>query len=148
MSHPVMVYSHPGTHIDRIRVCFHSDPSSRLVHSRNIHRYLNKKKIPITTVFFYICYASYFKLFLSKISDNISIVKPTRCTNVSNLFYFGMTLYMFWAVFPSIIRSSRLYRGADKSLARPGRKQATFPTFYGTWRFITTFTTVHHLSLP
>jgi len=25
----------------------------------------------------------------------ISIVKPTRCTNVSNLFYFGMTLYMF-----------------------------------------------------
>jgi len=25
----------------------------------------------------------------------ISIVKPTRCTNVSNLVYFGMTLYMF-----------------------------------------------------
>jgi hypothetical protein len=24
----------------------------------------------------------------------ISIVKPTRCTNVSNLFYFGMTLYV------------------------------------------------------
>jgi len=40
------------------------------------------------------------------------------------------------------------YSGADKSLARPGRKQATFPTFYGTWRFITTFTTFHHLSLP
>ena len=40
------------------------------------------------------------------------------------------------------------YRGADKSLARPGRKQATFPALYGTWRFITTFTTVHHLSLP
>ena len=39
----------------------------------------------------------------------ISIVKPTRCTNVSNLFYFGITLYMFRAVFPSIIRSSRLY---------------------------------------
>jgi len=39
----------------------------------------------------------------------ISIVKPTRCTNVSNLFYFGMTLYMFRTVFPSIIRSSRLY---------------------------------------
>ena len=35
---------------------------------------------------------------------------------------------------------------ADKSLARPGKKQATFPAFYGTWRFITTFTTVHHLS--
>ena len=39
----------------------------------------------------------------------ISIVKPTRCTNVSNLFYFGMTLYMFRTVFPSIIRRSRLY---------------------------------------
>jgi len=41
-----------------------------------------------------------------------------------------------------------LYRGVDKSLARPGRKQATLPAFYGTWRFITTFTRVHHLSLP
>jgi len=39
----------------------------------------------------------------------ISIVKPTRCTSVSNLFYFGMTLYIFRTVFPSIIRSSRLY---------------------------------------
>jgi len=39
----------------------------------------------------------------------ISVVKPTRCANVSNLFYFGMTLYMFRTVFPSIIRSSRLY---------------------------------------
>jgi len=37
-----------------------------------------------------------------------SIVKPTRCTNLSNLFYFGVTLYMFRTVFPSII-SSRLY---------------------------------------
>jgi len=39
-------------------------------------------------------------------------------------------------------------RGADKSLARPGRKQATFPAFYGSWKFVTTFTTAHHLSLP
>ena len=39
----------------------------------------------------------------------ISVVKPTRSTNVSNLFYFGMTLYMFRTVFPSIINSSRLY---------------------------------------
>jgi len=37
------------------------------------------------------------------------VVKPTRCTNVSNLFYFGMALYMFRTVFPSIISSSRLY---------------------------------------
>jgi len=54
----------------------------------------------------------------------ISIAKPTSFTNVSNLFYFGTALYMFQMVFPSIIRSSRLYWGADKSLARPGRKQA------------------------
>ena len=40
----------------------------------------------------------------------ISIVKPTRCTSVSNLFYFGMTHHMFRTVFPSIIRSSRLYK--------------------------------------
>jgi hypothetical protein len=40
------------------------------------------------------------------------------------------------------------YRDADKSLARPGRKQATLPTFYGIWSFITTFTRFHHLSLP
>ena len=39
----------------------------------------------------------------------ISIVKPTRCTNVSNLFYFGTTLYMFRTVSPSVIRSLRLY---------------------------------------
>ena len=39
----------------------------------------------------------------------ISIIKPTRCTSVSNLFYFGMTLYMFQAVFPSIIRISTVH---------------------------------------
>ena len=39
----------------------------------------------------------------------ISILKPTRCSSVSNLFYFGITLYMFHTVFPSIIRNSRLY---------------------------------------
>jgi len=39
----------------------------------------------------------------------ISIVKPTRCTNVSNLFYFEMTLYMFRTVSTSIIRSTKLY---------------------------------------
>jgi len=42
-------------------------------------------------------------------SPSVSIVKPTGCTNVSNLFYLGMTLYMFLTVFPSIISSSRLY---------------------------------------
>jgi len=39
----------------------------------------------------------------------ISIVKPTRSINVSNLFYFGMAFCTFRTVFPSIIRSSRLY---------------------------------------
>jgi len=34
----------------------------------------------------------------------ISLVKKTRCTNVLNLFYFGMTLNMFRTIFPSIIR--------------------------------------------
>ena len=39
----------------------------------------------------------------------IYIAKPTRCTDVSNLFYFEMKLYMFRTVFPSIIKNSRLY---------------------------------------
>jgi len=39
-------------------------------------------------------------------------------------------------------------KGAEKSLDRPGRKQAPYPAFYGTWMFITTFTRFHHLSLP
>ena len=39
----------------------------------------------------------------------ISIVQPTRRNNVSNLFYCGMTLYMFRKVFPSVVRSSRVY---------------------------------------
>ena len=41
-----------------------------------------------------------------------------------------------------------IYRGADKSLTRPGKRQATFPEFYGTLKFITAFTRVHQLSLP
>jgi len=44
-----------------------------------------------------------------KLCVAISIVKPARCTDISNLLYFGITLYMFRTVFPSIIRSSRLY---------------------------------------
>jgi len=38
----------------------------------------------------------------------LSIVKPTRCTNVSNYFIL-VWHYMFRTVFPCIIRSSRLY---------------------------------------
>ena len=39
----------------------------------------------------------------------VSIVKATRRTKVSSLFYFGMIFYMFRTDFPSIIRSSRMY---------------------------------------
>ena len=35
--------------------------------------------------------------------------KTNQMHNISNLFYFGTTLFMFRTVFPSIIRSSRLY---------------------------------------
>jgi len=35
--------------------------------------------------------------------------KTNQMHNISNLFYFGTTLYMFRAVYPSIIRSLRLY---------------------------------------
>jgi hypothetical protein len=35
--------------------------------------------------------------------------KTNQMHNISNLFYFGATLYMFRMVFPSIIRSLRLY---------------------------------------
>ena len=35
--------------------------------------------------------------------------KTNGVQNISNLFYFGTTLYMFRTVSPSIIRSLRLY---------------------------------------
>jgi len=35
--------------------------------------------------------------------------KTNQMHNISNLFYFGTTLYMFWMVSLSIIRSLRLY---------------------------------------
>ena len=41
---------------------------------------------------------------------NIFLLKKNRHIHQCNkLFYFGMTLYMFRTIFPSIIRSSRLY---------------------------------------
>ena len=42
-----------------------------------------------------------------------AIVKPTSCTNFWSLFYIGVTICMFRTVFPSIIRSSRLYIQTD-----------------------------------
>jgi len=41
--------------------------------------------------------------------DKFLIIKPTRCTNFSEAFNFGMKLYMFRAVSLSIIRSFTLY---------------------------------------
>jgi hypothetical protein len=38
-----------------------------------------------------------------------SVVKPIQMHNISNVFYFGTTHYMFRTVFPSITRSLRLY---------------------------------------
>jgi hypothetical protein len=35
--------------------------------------------------------------------------KTNQMHNISNLFYFGTTIYMFRTVFPFIIRSLRLY---------------------------------------
>jgi hypothetical protein len=35
--------------------------------------------------------------------------KTNQMLNISNIFYFGTTLYMFWMVFSSIIKSLRLY---------------------------------------
>jgi len=35
--------------------------------------------------------------------------KTNQTHNISNLFYFGITLYMFRTAFPPIIRSLRLY---------------------------------------
>ena len=65
------------------------------------------------------------------LSLDISFVVPNHVNIHAVLFIFEWVLYVYVCI---------LYSGADKSLARPGRKQATFPAFYGTWRFITTFT--------
>ena len=46
---------------------------------------------------------------LSMMPIDISIVKLTRCTSFSNIFYFVVALYMFRTVFPYIARSLRLY---------------------------------------
>jgi len=56
-----------------------------------------------------ICQTDTFDVHRASHSIIICIVKPNRCTNVSNLSHFGMSRYMFRTVFPSIIRSSRLY---------------------------------------
>jgi hypothetical protein len=73
-------------------------------------------------------------LWCYKIWVLLSIVKPTRCTNFWNLFYFGITLYMFQMVFLSvIIRSSTLYiqqQAYVKQILLPACKQATVSVWH------------------
>jgi len=88
----------------------------------NLMSYLCIVGLFVKLLFLFYCYDSFFTMhivtlmtcFISDVHrpmhcSIICTVKPTRFTDVSNLFYFGMTVYMFRTVFPSIIRSSRLY---------------------------------------
>jgi hypothetical protein len=52
--------------------------------------------------------ASFIILYNDQQTHNI-YSKTNQTHNISNLFYFGTTLYMFQTVFPSIIRILRLY---------------------------------------
>ena len=57
-------------------------------------------------------YTKLLYLFLTSVSPCVviySYIKTNQMHNISNLFYFGTTLYMFRTVFPSIVRSLRLY---------------------------------------
>ena len=70
----------------------------------------------------------------------LDILKQTTRARILET-YKGASMNLGWV-------TNKIYMGADKSLARPIGKQATFPAFYLTWKFITAFTRVHHLSLP
>ena len=65
--------------------------------------------------------------------QRISIVKPTRCTNVSNYFILEWH-YTFRTVFPSIIRSSRLYIKQQAFVKHvqlgPASKQTAVPVWH------------------
>ena len=86
--------------------------NSRVIFCKEGVKYMKLPILQFSSVSF-----SFLPLRLKHIPENpsvkhtppTSVVKPTRCTSVSNLFYFGLTLYMFRTVFPSIIRCSRLY---------------------------------------
>jgi len=61
---------------------------------------------------------------LNQETDTYQLIGASVTRRVTN------SITCFWAVRPR--GGSEMYRGADKSLARPGRNQATFPAFYGT----------------
>jgi hypothetical protein len=57
--------------------------------------------------------------------------KTKHTHNISNLFYFGTKLYMFWKVLPSIIRSLRLYIQHQVYVIRvPWQQAATEPLWH------------------
>ena len=58
------------------------------------------------------------------------------------LFYFGMTLYMFRTVFPSIIRSSRLYIQQQAYVKQILRVPASKQSAVSAWRMLVTVCTV------
>ena len=75
------------------------------------HTYIHKKHYQLCKLLYIrlLCWTfnSKFEVHRAVYRNIIYIVKPTRCTIAS--LYFGLTLYMFRTVFPSIFRSSRLY---------------------------------------
>ena len=88
-----------------------------------------------------------FEFFSRKSTKNVSRFKELLLSECLGWFC-QLISHVHLRMKQAVIELNKLCRGADKSLARPGRKQTTFPAFYGIWRFITTFTRVHHLSLP
>ena len=69
------------------------------------------------------------------------------------ILYLKKNLSTLHLLFYSEDRGRKILRNTDIylinfTLCIPEMKQATFPAFYGSWKFITTFTRVHHLSLP
>jgi len=89
------------------------------------HEFRKKKKLPIINCVFWFSLQLLIVTFIIlretewDIIINMTFVGPCiviyfysktdQMYNISNLFYFGTTLYMFRTVFPSIIRSLRLY---------------------------------------
>ena len=64
-------------------------------------------RLPLVTVLLY--YLPYYLTFVGPCIPIYFYSKTNQMHNISNLFYFGTTLYMFRMVSPSIIRSLRLY---------------------------------------
>ena len=66
-------------------------------------------KYKIQIILYVLNSCKYFDIHVTVHRDKFCIIKPTRCTNFSNIFYFGMKLYMFRTVPLSMIRSFSPY---------------------------------------